>query len=401
MTMDTAQGLPRIWNRAYLLLFGVNVLTNVSFYMIFTTLALYLQEEGMNVAVAGVVIGAMPLAAMFMRPFSGWITDAFDRRTLLLFFLVLNSLCMAMYAMVESDAGYMILRIVHGIGFCMMTTVTMALIVDYIPPSRLSEGMGYFGVTQTIAMAVGPAIGLALSQWLGYEWMFRMAAAFIVFPILGLMRLSGGANSRPEASASRLRQKLRLKPGDLFVKEAVLVSVISFAIASLNGIESSYIALYGAQFQLSNIGWYFTLSAITLMIARIWLGKLSDRYGLSAVLYPALFAIGSSFVLLASISTAYAMVMFALAAVIKALGVGVLQPALQAQAVKHVDPERRGAAVSTYFVGSDLGQATAPALAGSLIGFAGYSFMFVVYTLPILGVAVLYAAVSFRKGRRS
>ena len=83
--------------------------------------------------------------------------------------------------------------------------------------------------------------------------------------------------------------------------------------------------------------------------------------------------------------------------ILKALGVGTLQPALQAATVQSVPPERRGAATSTFYIGTDLGQFSAPIIAGSLIDSVGYVSMFRIYILPLFGVGVLYILLKTKK----
>lgn len=77
---------------------------------------------------------------------------------------------------------------------------------------------------------------------------------------------------------------------------------------------------------------------------------------------------------------------------------GVLQPAIQAKCLKSVEAERRGAASSTYYIGTDLGQGGAAVIAGQLIPVYGYSGMFLFYMIPLLGVGIIYALVLWGKG---
>ena len=77
--------------------------------------------------------------------------------------------------------------------------------------------------------------------------------------------------------------------------------------------------------------------------------------------------------------------MFALAAVIKTVGASLAKPALQAAAVKSVTPDKRGAAVSTYYIGTDLGQGTAPMIGGKIVDLNGgnYGVLFMIFALPL------------------
>ncbi len=387
--------MTRIWNRQYTAIFLLNAVLNISFYMISTTLSVHLTDRGMSVATAGAIIGAMPMAAMLIRPFSGWICDRFSKKWLMFIFLMLNGICIAAYGIVVSDAAYLIARLLHGVSFSITTTVTMALIASYIPRERMGEGLGYFGVGQTLAMAVGPGAGLALAHYINAQMMFFFASFCVIVSMISLLFLQdSGAERRPEQ-----RKELRLSWGAIFVKQALLFSVISFALSSANAIETSFIALYGLELGMLNAGWYFTLSAAALLLSRMFCGKLVDRRGFSFVLYPGLVCVALALGLLSGASASNATAIFAIAAVLKALGVGAVQPALQASVMNAVSPERRGAATSTFYIGADLGQASAPVIAGEVIDSSGYPSMFRVYILPLAAVMIGYGL--FMRIRRS
>ncbi len=386
----------KIWNRQYIILFSLNVILNISFYMVSTALSKHLVELGMTVTIAGTIVGAMPMASMLIRPVSGWICDHFSKKRLLAIFLLLNCICVLGYGLVHSETIYLLLRIMHGISFGITTTITMTLITSYIPEGRLGEGLGYFGLAQTIAMAVGPSVGLALSWIAGNRFMFFFASLCVFISLLSAFFLEEGIRLETGMGV----RKLQLKLGDFFAKEALLFGTITLTLSSLNGIESSYITLYGEQFGITNVGWYFTLSAVILLFSRTLCGKMVDKRGLSAVLYPGAAMIGTAFLLLSGVNYNNKFILFSIAAVLKAIGVGAVQPALQASAIQSVKSERRGAATSTFYVGTDLGQATAPVIAGRIIDTNGYPFMFRIYLVPLVMVSILYGIIELLRKRK-
>lgn len=383
----------KIWNKQYVTLFSLNVILSTSFFMISTTLSKHLVGLGMTVAVAGTIIGVMPFAALLMRPFSGWISDRFNKKSLYFIFLTIYALCMIGYGMVTSELAFMVIRFIHGVSFSMTSTLSMALIVGFIPKQRMGEGLGYFGIAQTIAMAIGPSIGLALLQFSGSELMFILASISVFVAMGTLIFLP---NRKPKELEGE-RQAFRLRFSDFFVKEAIIFSFITFALSSTNGIENSFIALYGLEFGLLNVGWYFTLSAIFLLLSRVFLSKVGDRKGFAYVFYPGVLCIVLSFVMLSSATATNVIYFFAAAAILKAIGIGAVQPAVQASVMKNVSAERRGAATSTFYVGADLGQASSPYVAGKMIDTSGYSDMFKIFTIPLIAVAALYSAVMWRR----
>lgn len=120
-----------------------------------------------------------------------------------------------------------------------------------------------------------------------------------------------------------------IRLGDFITKLAIPYAIITLALLVANGIEISCIATYGALLSLENAGWYFTISAITLFVARILFGRVTDRKGFSWALYPGMLMIAAAFALLANAARLHVVLAFGFAAAIKACGVGLLQSAIQ------------------------------------------------------------------------
>lgn len=386
----------KIWNKSYITLFLINLIVSTSFYMISTALSKHLVHLGMTVTMAGSVIGSMSFASMLTRPVTGWVSDHLDRKILLSLSLAVNFLCVVGYGVCTNAMLYIVLRIFHGIAFGMVTTVTMVLVSGCIPIGRMGEGMGYFGLAQTMAVAIGPSISLALYERVGSRNMFFASAGCIAVAFVGAMLMdtkTKAAGDRSENSKEIFTFRLQ----DFVAKEAIIFAVITIAISSINGIENGYIVLYAEQFGISNVGWYFTISAFTLFFSRAVCSRLPDHIGFTKTLCLGLGSIIFALLILSLAPVGHFTGALTAGSILKALGVGTLQPALQAATVQSVPPERRGAATSTFYIGTDLGQFSAPIIAGSLIDSVGYVSMFRIYILPLFGVGVLYILLKTKK----
>ena len=145
----------RLLNGGYIALFLINLIVSVSFSMVSTTMSLYVTQLGNTASMAGTVVGALSVASLCMRPFSGLLSDRLERKRLLLASLTLIGAAMLGYGMTSSVGVLLALRIIHGIGFAAATTVTLALVAGVIPERQMTQGMGYFAIGQTIATASG------------------------------------------------------------------------------------------------------------------------------------------------------------------------------------------------------------------------------------------------------
>lgn len=387
----------KIWNKSYITLFLINLIVSTSFYMISTALSKHLVHLGMTVTMAGSVIGSMSFASMLTRPVTGWVSDHLDRKILLSISLAVNFFCVVGYGVCTNAALYIVLRIFHGIAFGMVTTVTMVLVSGCIPAGRMGEGMGYFGLAQTMAVAIGPSISLALYERVGSRNMFFASAGCIAVALVGAMLLLDTKTEVTDNRTGDSKGFFAFRLQDFVAKEALIFAVITIAISSINGIENGYLVLYAEQFGLSNVGWYFTISAFTLFFSRAVCSRLPDHIGFTKTLCLGLGSIILALLVLSLAPVSHLTGTLAAGSILKALGVGTLQPALQAATVQSVSPERRGAATSTFYIGTDLGQFSAPIIAGSLIDSVGYVSMFRIYILPLFLVGTLYILLKTKK----
>lgn len=381
-----------LFNRAYLALLCINLIVSISFYMLSTTITLYATSVGLTTAAAGTVVGVLSIASLGMRPFTGIISDRLERKRLLIASLLLISVAMAGCSLTASLTVLIFFRILHGIGFSLATTITMTLVAGTLPEERMTQGMGYFAIGQTISTAVAPALGLLLGEHFGYETTLRTAAALL---ILSAMLAAWTVESQPMGTKMHERYAFRLS--DCFAVEAVPYGVLAILVSGCTGIENSFISLFGQQLHLGSVGWYFTLSAVALFVARMFGGQFADRNRMAIPLSLGVMAL--AFLLLGGVAGYGGAIIFACAAILKALGLGTVQPALQARSLNSVPEERRGAASSTYYLGTDIGQAFAPMAGGVAVQACGYKGMFLLAAVPV-ALAAAVVTVLGRKRRK-
>lgn len=379
-----------LFNSRFLALLAINLVVSISFSMVYTTISSHVKGLGASVALAGVVTGAFSISSMVIRPVTGIISDRMNRKMLLVISSAIMGFAIFGYALVQDINALIVLRVVHGIAFAISTTVNMSIIPGIVPQNRIGEAICYFGLSQSLATAIGPSIGLGLASSSGYHMTFIVSAVLCI---------AGGViaiplNMTDDAQRSTVVHK-GLKLSDIFIARCLPFTMIEIAIASIAGIENSMMALYAATQGIENIGWYFTICAVTVACSRLLFGKVIDKKG-TALVYPGILMMIIGLVILWQQSALW---MFAAAGVIKTLGASLAKPALQAASIKSVSPERRGAAVSTYYIGTDLGQGSSPMIGGKIVDLNGgnYGVIFALYTLPLIAASCIFAALSRRK----
>ena len=364
----------------------INFLNAFSFYMISNILSSYLVEIGIGIALAGFVVGLFSITSLFCRPFSGLMSDRVNNVTLLKWSNILLGTGILGFA-VTTDLSLLILfRIINGIGFAIGGTVQISLASKYIPPSRMGEGIGYFGLGMVVGSAVAPGIGLAISDLMGMKPAFVLAAALaaIAFFILCGFREEGCGKNLP-------KQKGKIRPGDLITPKALPFTVMAGSYSLINGIIASYLVLYAQELGIGQISAYFTVCAAVLFLMRPVSGKLMDKKGIRLPVIPGMILTASSMFLLGRIST---LPLILLTGIIRSLGQGAAQPSLQAGCIQKVGLEQSGVATSTYYLGGDICQGLGPMagglIVGQLAGLAGYRVLF-----DLCGIIMLCALIFF------
>jgi predicted MFS family arabinose efflux permease len=190
-----------------------------------------------------------------------------------------------------------------------------------------------------------------------------------------------------ENENNELSVKRKFGLNSLIATEVVIFALVAGLFSFANSVEYTYMALYAERKGIENISMYFIVSAVFILISRLFAGRIYDRKGLSIILYPAMTAAAVGMMILGSASGLW---MFLFAAAFKAAGQGAGQPSLQTTCLKSVKKERIGLASSTYYLGPDTMQGIGPIVGGFIIEHAGYEVMYFTCSAMLLAGMVIY-----------
>lgn len=362
-------------------------LISTAFYFLMPTLPVYLQEVlKSGKQEIGLIIGTYTLAALLVRPFSGFVLDAFGRKWLFLSTLILFSLLFLLYPLALSLFPLLILRFLHGLNWGASTTAGFTLVVDLVPVEKRGRGIGYFGLSFTVAMSIGPLIGLKVMGTDHFTALFLVAGAVSFLGILMASLVKYPHFKRPE----NLRFNLKM----LIAKASVPIALNMLILAASYGGVMTFITLYAREIGLSAYsGWFFSIMAAGTALTRVFSGSLFDRYGPTWISVSGIISVSGGLLLLAH---APVLTFFLIAGFFIGVGFGIIFPTMQTMANNVVKSDRRGAANSTFLTGLDLGIGIGSVLTGifaeplglawtyhsaSLLALAGLVF-FLVISLP-------------------
>lgn len=155
----------KLWNSQYLKVMLCNFLLFFAFYLLTPLLPLYLDTEfHADKDLIGVVLSGYIVATLIVRPFSGFVVDTFDRKTVLMLCFFFFFLCFSGYLGASTILMFFIVRTMHGIPFGATTVANSTAAIDVLPSSRRNEGIGYYGLSNNLAMAIAPSVGIYIYQ---------------------------------------------------------------------------------------------------------------------------------------------------------------------------------------------------------------------------------------------
>ena len=258
--------MERLWNRDYLKAMASNFMLYFAFYLLAPLLPIYLSEHfGAGKDTIGMVLSGYTVAALLIRPFSGYLVDSFSRKKVLLFFFALSSLCFGGYILAGTLAVFAIVRTVHGAPFGAVTVANATCAIDVLPSSRRNEGIGFYGMSNNLAMAFAPFIGIYIYHLLNdFEWLFWIALcmAWCGFTIASTIHL-------PQKQLVKNKKKLSLDR--LFLTRAWMLAINICLFGFCFGVLSNYLAIYSKE-ELgitSGTGTYFMLLSLGLFFSRL------------------------------------------------------------------------------------------------------------------------------------
>ncbi|RUS45567.1 MFS transporter [Cohnella sp. AR92] len=372
--------MDRLWSKRFVLLTTGMLFLYTGFYSLIPVMPLYIRHQGGNEWDVGLIIGMFTLSAVLFRPFVGGLIDRLGRRPFIIGGIVFFVLFMLMYNWIAGIAGLIVLRFLHGASWAFSNSALGTAITDEIPSSRRGEGMGWYGISMTLAMAVGPLIGSLFVKNQSFSLMFHVAA-LISFGSLLLVAFSP-TPYQPRKGKAILPDE---KP-----KWSVMFTIFLMSI-SFGGI-TTFLPLFAESLDISSSA-FFLVYAITLTLIRPIAGKITDRKGEPFVIVPALLFIVLALI---NLSVVHGLAGILCSAVLYAVGFGSAQPALQAAALRVTHPDRKGAANALFFTSFDLGIGLGSIALGWISQSMGYRTLFLSSALSV-GISALVFTIFVRR----
>ncbi len=382
LVMEMQQDLrPKLWSMNYINILLVNLIINMASIILINVLPLYAMTLGGNNIIAGLLMTLFTMSAFLFRPVFGKMLDTKGRKVVLVIGLCLFTLSTILLLFSTNMFLLLALRFLQGIGLSAYSTALGTILSDIVPMERISEGVGYFGISATISMAIGPTLGLYLTSRFDYKITYIVAFGISLLSVFfGFLinyekkRKSDLTISHEKKISDELTDKSKTKKGTGFLEKTSILPcfVMFFTVIAISAVFS-FMPLFGEARNIDNVGLFFTAYAIAMILSRIFTGKLADRYGFYRTFIP---SIVLTLLLFITLAFAYSLPIVLLAAVFYGIGYGTLQQIMNAVIIKLSPPDRRGAANATYYATMDISFGLGSLLWGTASQLAGFTTVF-------------------------
>ncbi|KRF60593.1 multidrug MFS transporter [Bacillus sp. Soil768D1] len=379
------QSRPKLWTKDFVIVSSINFFITLIFYLLMVTLAIYaVNELNASTSQAGLISGIFIIGTLIGRLFIGRFIDSIGRKKTLYIGLIFFTLTTLLYFVDFGITFLLVNRLIHGIAMGMASTATGTIVAQIIPATRKGEGIGYYSMSATLATAIGPFIGLYMTQHASFQTIFSFCLALGVISLITAFFLYVPALK----GTIKVSESKGFKLSNFIEPKALPISFITLLLAFCYSSVLSFISFYAMEINLVNTAsFFFVVYAVAVLLSRPFSGPLMDRRGSNYIMYPAFIIFGAGLLLLSQTSNSFTLLA---AGFLIGLGFGNMQSSSQAIAVKMTSPHRMGMATSTFFIMLDAGLGFGPYILGLIIPLTGYSTLYVILGVVVIATSLLY-----------
>ena len=388
-----AEQLKRVYGWQFGLLCLSSFLFFSSFNMIIPELPAYLTSLG-GEEYKGLIIALFTLTAGLSRPFSGKLADRVGRVPVMVVGGVVCIVAGFMYPLVGSVAAFLLLRFIHGFSTGFTPTGKSAYVADVVPMERRGEAMGLLGLSGSLGMAAGPALGGFMANRFSIDVVFYLssAAAFLSVAVIWHMRETV---KNPEKFRLGL---LRISGRELLEPRVLAPSLVMLLTAFSLGTILTVIPDFSDYLGIENKGLFFTSFTLSSLGIRFLAGRASDRYGRVAVLRVSTGLLTLAMLVIGAVSSATELL---LAGLLFGVATGMNSPTIYAWTIDLSHSEHRGRAMATMYIALEAGIGLGALGAGWLYGNESSNFPQVFWSASVLSLmAFLYLVLLVRQERK-
>lgn len=377
----------KLWNKGFISITLINFVVYLVYYLLMVIIAVIAQEDlHASLGQAGLASGIYIIGTLLARLFMGKKLELYGRKAVLRYGAIFYLITTVAYLYIPNITVLYAIRLLNGFGYGTVSTATNAIVTAYIPKKKHGEGINYYGLSTSLAAAIGPFIGMMLLNYTNFYVIILVSILLILATTIACFIISVHNIQLTTAQ----KQTLSAWTIDSFIeKKALFITFIAFLMGLSYSSVLSFLSSYAKVIDLvAASSYFFVVYALVITATRPLSGRIFDAKGENAVMYPSYLFLTAGLFLLSVTNSSW---MLWLAGAFVGLGYGTFMSNGQAICLKMVHNHRIGIALSTYFVGLDLGLGVGPYFFGELRALLSFQGMYLAAgVIPIICI-VLYA----------
>ncbi|ASZ08056.1 MFS transporter [Enterococcus thailandicus] len=376
----------KLFNKHFIGITLINFIVYLVYYLLMVIIAVIAQDSlHASLSQAGFASGIYIIGTLLARLLMGKQLELIGRKITLQGGAIFYLLTTIAYLYMPSIGILYLVRFLNGFGYGTVSTATNAIVTAYIPMNKKGEGINYYGLSTSLAAAIGPFLGMILLNmtdfhfiiWFTIVLVFLVTIACLFFPVKNIV-----------LSAEQKEQLTSWTVDSFIEKKALFITGIAFLMGLSYSSVLSFLSSYTQVIHLVSAGsFFFVVYALVITFTRPLTGRIFDTKGEQYVMYPSYLFLTAGLFLLSATTNSF---MLLVSGALVGLGYGTFMSNGQAVCLKIVREHRISIALSTYFIGLDLGLGVGPYIMGTLKSFTSFRGLYIVSGIIPLICTFLY-----------
>lgn len=367
---DQDDATQRGMRQVIMLAFSLSIL-QIGFGFVTPVFPVYITELGMGGIELGVLAASFALSRILLAGPLGRLSDNVGRKKILVYSLLGFAISNLIYAAAQ-DAWVMIAaRAMEGAVSAGFFPAANAFVSDVTTPKNRGTAMGYLSTGNMVGFVVGPVVGGVLAEYLGIRLPFIVAAGATLLT-MGLLTILVQEPERKKLAGMIMPPKVPVREVLSRAYSAYgALGVAMFAnMFAIGVLEVAFMLDAVVRYGIGpiEIGWFFGVIGICMIIGNIGFGKLSDISGRKWLIVVGAMIGTLSMLMFAVANNVYT---FYIAGAVLAMGMSMRGPAIQAMIADLTDPSQYGSIMGLFGAISNSAYVVSPTMSGYLFDLEG------------------------------
>ena len=365
----------------YIMAFTASVVLRLVMQYKVTLIPLYMLSLGMTKAQAGFAMTVFTIFALILRPLNGILIDKYGRRTMLSLGIIIFAVSTAPFGVYGNMYFLYLMQALSGISFSIQSVALTTIITDIVPEKKLTQGLGYFGLTATITQALGPFLAVSSVNSVEYFNLFLIAGIFMISALIFAKLITYESKKIPADNHADIKESTEDNSttekinfiDKLVERKALLPSALMGCLAFTTASTTSFLVPFAQAENIGSIGGYFIARAAGITVSRLFADRLESALGRRKVVGIGIIEI---IIGVGGICLFRDIIPLMAVAFFYGMGFGLAHVLLNVSAVKNTPKNRRAYANATFYLMMDAGIGIGSVIWGTIGDYFGLANIF-------------------------